>query len=82
MKEKEKIEEMKIKIIKKTLKPVWNEEYHFPIKSLRKDILIMPFKNYDSIKKDDGISTYEVKICSLPLGKVMDKCLILHLLKR
>ena len=33
-------------IIKKTLNPVWNEEYHFPIKSIGIDVLHMSFKDY------------------------------------
>ena len=75
IKEKEKIGEVRTKTIKKTLNPVWNEEYHFPIKSLRTDVLHISLKDYDKMKKDDGISTYDLHICSLPLGKVVDEWL-------
>ena len=74
-KEKEKIGEVKTKIIKKTLNPFWNEEYHFPIKSLRTDVLHMSLKDYDTIGRDDAISNYNLSIDSLPLGIVMDEWL-------
>ena len=71
----EKKEETKTKIIKKTLNPVWNEEFHFSIKSLGTDILHMSFKDWNSIGKDDPISTYELQIRDLIPGKVYDEWL-------
>ena len=73
IKQKEKIGEVKTKIIKKTLNPIWNEEYNFPIKSLGTDVLHLSLKDWDSFGKDDPISTYELKISSLPFGIVMDE---------
>ena len=46
-KTKEKIGEVKTKIIKKSLTPVWNEEYHFPIKSLGTDVLHLSVKDWN-----------------------------------
>ena len=72
-KPKDKIGEVKTKIIKKTLNPVWNEEYHFPIKSIGTDVLHMSFKDWNSFGKDDPISKYDLKISDLILGKVYDE---------
>ena len=52
----DKIKEVQTKIIEKTLNPIWNEEFHFPIKSLGTDVLHMSFKDYKTIGKDDPIS--------------------------
>ena len=68
----DKIEKVQTQTIKKTLDPVWNEEYHFPIKSLGTDVLHMSLKNYNSIGKDDQISKYDLQVRDLILGKVYD----------
>ena len=72
-KPKEKIGEVKTKIIKKSLTPVWNEEYHFPIKSLGTDVLHLSFKDWNKLGKDDPISTFDIEMSSLILGKVYDE---------
>ena len=69
----DKIGEVKTKIIKKTLNPVWNEEYHFPIKSLGTDVLHMSFKDWNALGKDDPISKYDLYMKDLIPGKVYDK---------
>ena len=68
----DKIEEVKTKTIKKTLTPVWNEEYHFNIKSLGTDVLHMSLKDWNAIGKDESISKYDLEISSLIIGKVYD----------
>jgi Ca2+-dependent lipid-binding protein len=55
----DKIGEVKTKTIKKTLNPVWDEEYHFPIKSFGTDVLHMSLKDWNAIGKDDPISKYD-----------------------
>ena len=69
----EKIGEVKTKIIKKTLNPVWNEEYHFPIKSIGTDVLHMSFLDYNTLGKNDLISNYDFYMNNLILGKVYDE---------
>ena len=69
----EKIGEVKTKIIKKTLNPVWNEEYHFPIKSIGTDVLHMSFFDYNTLGKNDLISQYNFYMKNLVLGKVYDE---------
>ena len=71
-KPKDKICEVKTKTIKKTLNPIWNEEYHFPIKSLGTDVLHMSLKDWNGIGKDDPISTFDFYIKNLPFGIVKD----------
>ena len=72
-KQSDKIKEVQTKIIKKTLNPIWNEEFHFPIKSLGTDVLHMSFKDYKTIGKDDPISKYDLQIRDLILGQVYDE---------
>ena len=73
MKPKEKIGEVKTKIRIKTLNPIWNDEFHFPIKSLRTDILHLSLKDYDSFGRDDGISKFDLVINNLNIGEVKDE---------
>ena len=72
-KQNDKIGEVKTKIIKKTLNPVWNEEYHFPIKSIGTDVLHMSFKDYNTLGKNDPISKYDLYMKNLIPGKVYDE---------
>ena len=72
-KQNDKIGEVKTKIIKKTLNPVWNEEYHFPIKSLGTDVLHMSFKDWNALGRDDPISKYNLEMKNITLGKVYDE---------
>ena len=72
-KQNDKIGEVKTKIIKKTLNPVWNEEYHFPIKSIGTDVLHMSFKDYNTLGRDDPISKYDLYMKNLIPGKVYDE---------
>ena len=71
MKPKERNNEVKTKVVKKTLNPVWYEEYHFPIKSIGTDILHLSLKDSNSFGSDDPISTYDFNIKNLPCGKVV-----------
>ena len=71
-KSNEKIGEVKTDIIKKTLNPVWNENFNFQIKSIGTDVLHMSFKDWNALG-DDPISTYDLQIRNLILGKVYDE---------
>ena len=73
MKPKEKIGEVKTKIIKETLNPIWNDEFHFPIKSIGTDVLHMSLKDYDTFGRDDKISTYDIRMRYLNIGETYDK---------
>ena len=71
-KQNDKIGEVKTKILKKTLNPTWNEEFHFPIKSLGTDVLHMSFKDWNALGKDEPISKYDLQIRDITIGKVYD----------
>ena len=64
--------EVTTKIMKKTLNPVWNEEYHFPIKSIGTDVLHMSLKDWNAIGTNESISKYDLHMKTLILGKVYD----------
>lgn len=61
----------KTKIIKKTYEPKWNEEFHFPIKSISDDTLHVELYDWDLLSSNDLISTKDFEISSFQLGKVV-----------
>ena len=63
----------KTKIIPKTLSPVWNEEFHIPIKSIAGDVIHFSMRDHDDIGKDDKISFYDLSVATLQVGQVVDK---------
>lgn len=73
IKPKEKIAESKTKIRQKTLNSIWNDEFNFIIKSLGTDILHMTLKDYDSVGRDDKISTYDLNIQYLLVGETREE---------
>lgn len=65
-------ERHKTKVIKKTYEPVWNEEFHFPIKKGVDEVLHVELKDWDRLSANDLISTRDFEINSFQLGKVID----------
>ena len=64
--------EQKTQIQKKTLNPVWNEEFIFPDAKPTSTLKIRVY-DYDRIGKDDKISKFNIAIGSLPPGRVIDR---------
>ena len=73
IKPKEKIGEVKTKIRFKTLNPIWNDEFHFPIKSIGTDVLHLSFKDYDTFGRDDKISSYDIYMKNVNIGEIRDE---------
>ena len=63
----------KTKAKKNTATPVWNEEFHLPITSNMSDELTIQLYDDDDVSKDDIISTMNVSVKSLQIGKVTDQ---------
>ena len=64
---------MKTKVIEKSFKPVWNEEFHFKVKDLATDQLIILMKDEDKGSSDDPISRLVISLRDLPVGEVIEK---------
>lgn len=63
---------IKTRVIKKTYEPVWNEEFHIPIKDGMNEVLHVELKDWDRMSANDLISTRDFEISSFQLGKVID----------
>lgn len=61
------------KVIKKTYKPVWNEDFHFPVVSQMDDSIKFFLKDEDKGKSDDPISRLIIELKTLTLNQVTDK---------
>lgn len=62
----------KTKVVSKTLAPVWNEEFHIPIRSLQTDCVHFEMRDHDDVGKDDSISHFDLEIATLNPGYVED----------
>lgn len=71
-------EKQKTKVISKTLAPVWNEEFHIPIKSIQTDTIHFEMKDHDDIGKDDSISFYDFVVSTLSFGTVDEIAVRFH----
>ena len=63
---------IKSKIIKKTLKPYWNQEFFIEVKSLTSDVLKIGLYDHDDIGSDDKIGKLVIPINSISPGVVND----------
>ncbi|KAH0796506.1 C2 domain containing protein [Histomonas meleagridis] len=64
---------VKSKIIKKTLTPVWNQDFHFEVKSIGTDTMKIGLFDYDEVGGDDKIGKYMLDISQLQPGVVLDR---------
>ncbi|KAH0787749.1 C2 domain containing protein [Histomonas meleagridis] len=62
----------KTRVIENSLKPVWNEDFHFNIPNPSNAALKILMRDKDLIK-DDDMASLEVQLCSLPPGQVIDQ---------
>ncbi|KAH0786328.1 XYPPX repeat family protein [Histomonas meleagridis] len=60
------------RVIENSLKPMWNEEFHFNIPNPSNSALKILMRDKD-ICKDDDMAHLEVQLCSLPVGQVVDQ---------
>ena len=67
-KPKEKIGEVRTKNSKKGANPVWNEEYHFPIRSLGTDALCIELKQRGTMGREIATSSYILNTNTIPYG--------------
>ena len=72
IKPKEKIGEVRTKNAKKSPTPYWNEEYHFPVRSLGTDVLCISLKERGTMGKENSISSYYLNINSIPYGTIVN----------
>jgi len=72
IKPKEKIGEVRTKNAKKGPTPYWNEEYHFPIRSLGTDVLCISLKERGTFGKENSISSYNLNIEDIPYGTIVN----------
>lgn len=61
------------KIIQKTYKPVWNEDFHFPVVEMSDDTIRFFIKDHDAGKSDDPISQLTIIVKTLSINSVLDK---------
>ncbi|KAH0785729.1 C2 domain containing protein [Histomonas meleagridis] len=64
---------LKTRIIKKTLTPVWYQDFHIEIKSLRTDVVKISLIDYDAIGSDDKIGYIEIPVSTLEYGHIIDQ---------
>lgn len=57
---------------KQTKKPVWNEEFHFPVRDIYAETLYIVLKDYDKVSADDPISQIQIPLKSLQISQVTD----------
>ena len=72
IKPKEKIGEVRTKNSKKGPTPFWNEEYHFPIRSLGTDVLYISLKERGTLGKENSLSYYNLNIRDIPYGTIVN----------
>ena len=65
IKPKEKLSEVRTRNAKKGPTPIWNEEYHFPIRSLGTDVLYIGLKERGSMGSENPISYYYLNVDSI-----------------
>lgn len=70
----------KTKYKKDTEKPVWNEKFQIPITTKVDEILTVELWDKD-IKNDDEISTLQIQVNKIPVGKVNDSWYTMHPVK-
>lgn len=61
----------KTRVKDKTYTPVWNEDFHFPIKDYTTEQLTITMKDKD-LTDDDLISILKIQLCTLQINKVYD----------
>ena len=62
----------KTKVIDNTKHPIWNQDFHFPIRPQNQTLQLI-LMDKDVISKDDPISQYELPIGSLNVGQVYEE---------
>ena len=72
IKPKEKIGEVRTKNSKKGPTPFWNEEYHFPIRSLGTDVLYISLKERGTLGKENSLSYYNLNIRDISYGTIVN----------
>ena len=65
-------ETRKTRVIKNTLTPKWNEEFHFTVQNQATCSLVIKMIDQD-ILVDDPMSTLEINLASLQVGQVLDQ---------
>lgn len=61
----------KTKVVKNTMDPLWNQEFHIPITTNLEDELTVQCYD-DDVGKDDLISSMTFKVKEFPVGVVTD----------
>lgn len=73
-------QQWKTKYKKDTDCPVWNEEFTLPITNKMDEILTVEMWDKD-LAKDDAISTLQIQVNKIPIGKVNDSWYTMHPVK-
>ena len=59
-------------VIRNTLNPRWNEEFHFNVPNPSMSALKILMRDKDLVK-DDDMANLDIQLCSLPVGQVVDQ---------
>ncbi|KAH0795226.1 C2 domain containing protein [Histomonas meleagridis] len=65
--------QFKTRVIKKTLNPVWYQDFHLEIKSIRTDTIKISLIDHDDIGKDDKIGYLDLPVSTLQPGVVNEQ---------
>ncbi|OHT05704.1 XYPPX repeat family protein [Tritrichomonas foetus] len=62
----------KTRSIQNTLRPVWNQDFHFNVAQMGFGFLRIVMRDQDVVF-DDDMASLDIQLCSLPFGQVVDQ---------